>query len=170
MQEENILQKPPFFQGTVSTIFGGIEFVFGLIPNFISSITEQKVFNIPLNWLLLFLTTLICILFYISIYVYRINKFYKEYTNQFKKREEEYKSLNKKCKNLDNENSERETKYNNLLREYNKIPLINKMATELLKLSVTTPTVEEVKYIKKVMELLGIKNDEERDENHEINE
>lgn len=101
------LVKPAFFKGLKDNVIAILSLVFGIAPSFISSLTDKKIFDIPLNYLILFITITIILIVYIMMYIYNIHRFYKDYEKQYKNLEKIKNNNDALIKNL--ERNQRDT-------------------------------------------------------------
>jgi len=77
------LSKPTFVKGIWEIVIGGLSFVFGIVPSFISKVTEIKFFGVPLNWAIFFFTILTLFITYTIVYICKVNKFNENYETQY---------------------------------------------------------------------------------------
>lgn len=79
----NLLDKPNFFKNFKNNTLTILGLIFGIIPSFIPLISSIKIFNIGLNWVILFATIILVFFYCMWKYIQDTNIIYKEYRNLF---------------------------------------------------------------------------------------
>lgn len=144
---------------------GNIVATFTLTREFVELLKKCKIINGHV-WtisivLSIIIGSFISMIYNVHCYIEKV----QELESKFEQLKDEYnknitilETMQQQINGLKNDNNIIETKYNNLLKEYNNIPLINESAIKLLELAVTNSSIEEVKCLKKVIELLDFRN------------
>lgn len=145
------LIKPTFFKGFKDNVIAFLSLVFGIAPSFVSSITDKKIFDIPLNYLILFLTITIILIVYIIMYIYNVHKFYKYYEKQFKDLEKIKNNNEALRKNL--ERNQRDTE--NLKIKYIEYELTINNIVSRIQQGICDISFEEKKYLLNLYSLVN---------------
>ena len=74
----NLLDKPNFFKNFKNNTLTILGLIFGIIPSFIPLISSIKIFNIGLNWVILFATIILVFFYCMWKYIQDTNIIYKE--------------------------------------------------------------------------------------------